>query len=276
MRKSRTAALFLVTPLVLLGFAGVSQAQLVLYDDFNTKPINPAKWFGTENSTGSLSPDTEEARKIAKGQLEMDLTMYGRTDSNTGVAGNATHNLHHTNPSAVTTIQADVTIKSVAVVACASNPSPTRARGQMGGAFFNDGTSPGAGNRTGDIFAGIQKVRDTSLGDRTELYIARCTNSGCTANTTLTSTLFTAVWVTGVADTQRLQWDQPNHRFVYTLNPSGLSSETKTLSYSVSDSSPAGSNNKLIGVANSAANCLSGPRTSSSMKALFDNVMVNP
>ena len=276
MRKAITVALLLIVPLVLLGFAGASQAQLVLYDDFNVKPINPAKWFGTEGSRGSFSPDTEEARKIANGQLEMDLTMYGRTDSDTGVAGNASQNLNHTNPSVVTTIQADVTVKSVAVVACASNPSPTRARAGMDGGFFNDGTSPGAGNRIGDIFAGIQKVRDTSLGDRTELFIARCTDSGCSSNTTLTSTLFTAVWATGVADTERLQWDKPNKQFIYTLNPGGPSQETRTLSYTVSDTNAAVLNFKTLYVSNSAANCLSGPRTSASLKVLYDNVMVNP
>ena len=276
MRKPLTVALLLVVPLVLLGFAGLSQAQLVLYDDFNVKPINPAKWFGTEGSTGLLSPNTEGRRELAFGELRMDLVMYGRTDSDIGVAGNATNALNHTNPSAVTTIQADVLMSNVELVACAPNTSPTRAQAGINGFFFNDGTSPGAGNRTGDISAGIQKVQDTKLGDQTELFIARCTNSDCSAITTLASTVFTAAWVMRVVDTVRLQWDQPNQQFVYTLNPAGPSPETKTLSYTVTDTNPAVVSIKALSVSNSAANCLSGPRTSSYIKAYFDNVMVNP
>ena len=46
MRKPLTAALLLVIPLVLLAFAGASQAQLVLYDDFNVKPHQPRQMVG--------------------------------------------------------------------------------------------------------------------------------------------------------------------------------------------------------------------------------------
>ncbi len=117
-RKPLMAAVLLIVPVLLLGFSGVSQA-LTLYDDFNVKPINPAKWSGSEGSAGPAAPNTESARKLAKQQLYITLTTWGRTDSNTGNAGSQSNRLGVTNPGPVTTIQADVTVKSAKVVGCA-------------------------------------------------------------------------------------------------------------------------------------------------------------
>jgi hypothetical protein len=276
MRKPITVALLLIVPLVLLGLAGVSQAQLVLYDNFNVKPINPAKWSGSEGSAGPAAPNTESARKLAKQQLYIALTTWGRTDSNTGDAGNQSNRLGVTNPVPITTIQADVTVKSVKVVGCTANTTATRSRAQINGGFFNDGTSPGAGDRTGDIIATIQSVRDTHFGDRIEAVISRCTNGACSTVSTLAFQVFNANWTQGVADTLRLQWDPANDRFIYTVNPGGVN-EIITLSYTVPDANPAVVNFKQPAVLNSVASCMGpAPRASATMKALFDNVMINP
>ena len=275
MRKLFTVALLLIIPLVLLGFSGMSQA-LTLYDDFNVKPINPAKWTGSEGSAGPAAPNTESARKLAKQQLYITLTTWGRTDSNTGNAGNQSNRLAVTNPVPVTSIQADVTVKSAKVVGCAVNTTSTRARAQVLGSFFNDGTSPGAGDRTGDILVGIQSHRDTLTGDEIVAFINRCTNAGCTTFTTSSSVVFTASWVQGAANTLRVQWDKPNKQFIYTLNPGG-SQEQHILTYAFSDTDGPVVDFKQVGANNSAASCLGpAPRTRATMKALFDNVMLNP
>jgi hypothetical protein len=275
MRKSFTVALLLVVPLVLLGFLGVSQA-LMLYDDFNVKPINPAKWTGSEGNAGPAAPNTETARKLAGKKLYISLTTWGRTDSNTGTAGNQSNRLSVTNPVPVTTIQADVTVKSVKVVGCTANTTPTRSRAQVLGGFFNDGTSPGAGDRTGDILAGIQSTRDTLVGNPIEAFITRCTNAGCTTSTTVFFVTFTASWVQGVSNTMSVQWDKPNKQFIYTLNPGG-SQEQHILAYTFSDANPPVVDFKQVAAGNSAASCLGpAPRAYATMKALFDNVMLNP
>jgi hypothetical protein len=276
MRKPLIVTALLIVSLMLLGFAGVSQAQLVLYDDFNVKPINPAKWSGSAGSAGPAAPNTESARKLAAKQLYIALTLWGRTDSNTGNAGVQSNRLDVTNPVPVTAIQADVTVKSVKVVGCAANPTATRARAQIVGGFFNDGTSPGAGDRTGDIIAGTQSVRDTLFGDRIEAFINRCTNATCTTFTGLAFQVFTATWTQGVADTLRLEWDPANDRFIHTVNPGGVN-EIITLTYTVPDANAPVANFKQVAAGNSAASCLGpAPRTSATMKALFDNVMLNP
>ena len=275
MRKPLTVALLLVIPLVSLGFAGASQAQLVLYDDFNKGPINPAKWSGGEGSSGPLAPNDETARKIAGKQLEIDLATWGRTDSNIGSTG-AGSNLSVTNPGPVTTIQADVTVKSATVVGCAANTTRTAARASIAGGFFNDGTSPGPGDRTGDIFVGIQSVRNTITGDRIHAFVDRCTNANCTTFVTPFFVVFTASWVQGVANTLSVQWDKPNKQFIFTVNPGG-SQEQHIFTYAFSDTNGPVVDFKNVQVDNSAASCLGpAPRASAAMKALFDNVMLNP
>jgi len=275
MRKPFIAAALLLVPSLLLGFVGVSQA-LTLYDDFNKKPINPAKWSGSEGSAGPAAPNTEAARKLAGKRLSISLTGWGRTDSNTGNGGSQSNRLGVTNPGPVTTIQADVTVKKATVVGCSANTTSTRARAQVIGGFFNDGTSTGPGDRTGDIYAGIQSTRDSLLGNPIEAFINRCTNANCSTFTTASAVNFTATWVQGVANTLSVQWDKPNKRFIYTLNPGG-SQEQHILTYTLSDANAPVVDFKQLSATNSAASCTGpAPRTYAIMQALFDNVMVNP
>jgi hypothetical protein len=205
----------------------------------------------------------------------MDLTSYGRTDSNSGRSGTA-ESLRVTNPVPITTWQADVTVKSVEVVGCAANPTSTYSKAQLFGGFFNDGTSPGPGDRTGDIFAIIAASMDTITGDRIEAFFNRCTNANCTTVIAGGSHVFSTKWTKGVANTLSIQWDQPNHRFIFTVNP-GPNQEQVALPYTFPDTNPPVLNFKDLDVANGPASCM-GPslRTSATMKALFDNVMVNP
>lgn len=66
-------------------------------------------------------------------------------------------------------------------------------------------------------------------------------------------------------------------QFVFNLNPSGPSPETRTLSYTVSDTTAPVLNFRHLSAANTPVNCMApAPRGSATMKALFDNVMVNP
>ena len=77
----------------------------------------------------------------------------------------------------------------------------------------------------------------------------------------------------GVANTLIVQWDKPNKQFIHTLN----GSEQHILTYTFSDSAPPVVDFKQLAANNSAASCLGpAPRASAILKALFDNVMLNP
>jgi hypothetical protein len=271
----RAAVVVAVTALVLVGVPGLGQAQLVLYDDFKGRLIDPDRWSGNERNTGLIAPNTETSRSISGGKLEILLTNYGRTNSDAGAGGTASSALQHTNPAVVTTLEAAVTVKKVEVQGCAANSTATRARAGLVWALFNDGTSPALGDRTGDVFAGIQSVRDSISGDRIEAFINRCTNATCTTFVTLNFHAFAASWTTGIADTLRMQWDPGNDQVVFTLNPGAPGEESTVLGYGLSDAAPPVVAFAQLQAANSVASCTAGRRRAS-MTAIFDNVGVNP
>jgi len=275
MRKPITVALLLILPLMLLGLASISQG-LTLYDNFKGPDIDPAKWTGSEGSAGPTAPNTATARKIAGKVLRISLTTWGKTDSDSGTAGSQSTRLAVTNPAPITIFQADVTVQNARVVGCAANVSSSRARAQVIGAFFNDGTSSGAGDRTGDILAGMQSHRDSILGDQILAFITRCTNASCSTSATLFFVTFAASWVQNVANTMKTEWDPGGNQFIYTLNP-GPGQEQHSLGYAFSDSNPPVLDFKQLAASNSAASCLPpANRGVATMRAVFDNVMVNP
>jgi hypothetical protein len=168
-----------------------------------------------------------------------------------------------------------VTIKSPFVQGCPSNTTPTRARAQIIGSFFNDGTSPGPGDRTGDIAAGIHKVKDSLSGNVIEGFLLRCTNADCTSVTTIVSRSFAASWAVGVPDTLHLQWDAPSNQYVYSVNPGTPNEETVVIPYAFSDGTPAAAPFRSLRAHNTVASCMAGQKKAS-ISALFDDVFVNP
>lgn len=274
-RTIPATAVVAVAALLLVGVPRLGQAQLVVYDDFKGKQIDPSKWQGSEGGTAPGASHTDTARRIHGNQLELSLTSWGKTDSDVGNAGTVSQRLGVTDPASVTTLQAEVVVKRATVNGCAANSTATRARAQLVGGFFSDGTSPSAGNRIGDILAGIQKVRDSIAGDVIEAFVQRCINSTCGTLTTLNFYTFATSWVMEHADTLRLAWDPGTDQFHFAVNPGTPLEESVSLPYTVSDTNPPVVNFKILAIGNSEASCTEG-RTSASMEARFDNVMVNP
>jgi hypothetical protein len=165
-----------------------------------------------------------------------------------------------------------VAVKSIAAIDCPANPASTFTSALVIGAWFNDGTSPnpGGGDRTGDINAGIEKAMSSKLGTFIAAFVTRCTNASCSTRDSVGFHTFTTALTKDALDTLRIQWDQPNHRFIFSVNQ-----EQTVLGYTVSDTHAAVLNFKNIGIESFAANCTT-QRTVASAKVLFDNVMVNP
>jgi hypothetical protein len=70
-----------------------------------------------------------------------------------------------------------------------------------------------------------------------------------------------------------VQWDQPNHRFIFTLVRTGANAGTwqQRIVYSLSDTTPAASGYKSVGVRMVPANC-TAQGISTDFQAKFDNV----
>lgn len=272
--RRTTIAMVLVGVCAALALASdVRATELALYDDFSGPEISPDKWGGFEGFTGSFDPNTEAKRFIQFGKLHVDLTTYGGVaSSSNGLVGR--FGLVVANPAPITAIEASVTVKRASFQDCADNPTPSRAIARIIGAFFNDGSSTGPSDRTGNILAGIQKHLDLN-GNHFVAFVDRCPDAGCPTSTTLSSFAFTTTWTPGRADTLRLEWDPTVNRFLFTLNAGTSREESTGLTYTVSDSLPPVINFKQLVVQNRGANCLSG-RMKVVMEALFDNVKLNP
>jgi len=259
---------------LLIGFRGIPAAQLRLYDDFSANSIDPDKWHGVEGSGGqSLSPNTEITRRITANQLELHLTSYGATTSNsgTGLAGN--NRLRLNDPNAVTTIQVDMVVMESLRQDCPANGTPTRTRTMVNGAFFNDGASTGPADRTGDVVARIDKQADRA-GHIIAAVILRCEDPECDTTSTLNFRIFARHWTIGASDTLKLEWQPNAHQFLAAVNPGSTREEIAILPYAVSDLNPAAFAFKELRIQNQVANCTS-ERMKGSIRARFNNVMVN-
>ena len=263
---------------VIAVFIGVSHAQLVLYDDFAAPRIDPEKWRGTEGFSPSGNPNMEALRHIQNGQLRVLLNTSGETYANSG-SQSGRFGVEVRDGGAVTAMQAKVTVKNAVAEACTANSSATsRARAQLFGFFFNDGSSSGLGDGTGDISAGIQLQRDSKSGDQIIAFVNRCDDFGCTLVSSVTSSVtFTASWTINQPVTLQIVWDSANHRFRFKAIPNTGAAEAKDISYAglLPGTAPSRRvDDKRLVASNSVANCVAG-RREASMEVLFDTVKLN-
>jgi hypothetical protein len=151
--------------------------------------------------------------------------------------------LRFTNPISITAIGATFTVdKKLTVIPCnANNVGATTQAGptHISLARFNDGSSTGPGDRTGDIEGVIAARRNGSSMDaegvlRVDGSIVRSTTANGNFNSTLGSVTLGMV-NTGHAFTVVMVWDKPNKQFLFSLN-GGI---PQAVAYSASDSAEA-------------------------------------
>src|SRR5439155_25918213 len=82
-------------------------------------------------------------------------------------------------------------VRSMKLTGCAANSMPSRIPPVRIVLFiFNDGSSTGPGDRSGDHFGTIQAVRDSDTADppgrlRVEAFVSRCSDPLCNNSTTV-------------------------------------------------------------------------------------------
>jgi hypothetical protein len=261
--------------LVLLTFAlsKAGVAQLVLYDNFNSKQIDPSKWNGWQ----FFDPDVRDATRQLVGEeenrrLRLSQTAYSATIDDSGGSGGI-FGLAFPVPSAITEVSFDLTVTRAVAVSCNSNPAGQIVTGaEFRGRFFNTETSPTS--QLGDVETVIGANRNaTDTGPAMEVigFSQRCDDDFCGARTSLGFQRLGFIQP-GSTNTLHIKWDQPNHRFIFQLNhqPPVFSP------YTVSDSAPPNVASKAIDLARVVPHCTTTPRPFASIDALFDNVQVNP
>ena len=248
----------------------VALEPLLLYDHFNAPEIDPGKWIGTESFAAPLNPNTQASRLVKGKALNVKLTTYGNTNSNSG-RQTGRFGLLVRNPGAITAMEATVTVLKAEVQDCANNTETSRARTSLSGTFFNDGSSTGPSDRTGNIGATIQKLLDAKGNRIFFASIFRCSDPACNSAPDLVSHVFESTWTLRRADTLRLELDRDGTRFLYTVNPDTPDEQTAALSYTQTDTLPPLLEFKGIRAVNSAANC-TDDRKKVSIDAKFDDV----
>jgi hypothetical protein len=152
-----TRALMLVT-VVLTG--ATAAAQLVLYDDFSAKRLDPGKWIGVPSSvSGDGDVDRREvsvglAGLGASRGLHISQTMYSTTAINTGSGGSG-FGLGFANASKLTAVSFSMTINDGQSLGCGANAAFVVAG--FSADFFNPNPSPDGA--TGDITVSIAASR---------------------------------------------------------------------------------------------------------------------
>jgi hypothetical protein len=253
-----------------LAKAGVS--QLVLYDDFQSRRIDPSKWTGWQ----FFDPDVREAVRQLVGEeenrrLRLSYTTYSATTDDSGGSGGG-FGLAFPVPSAITETSFTAVVQRAEAVGCTSNPSLTVTDVELRGNFFNMESSPTS--QVGDVVAVIGISRTpTDVGGALTVagFYSRCDDQFCGSQTPLDYRVLGSVQP-GAASTLRIKWDQPNHQFIFQLN-GGAEVVSR---YTVSDTTPAVFPYKAIELARVVPHCTTTPRPFTSIDAFVSNVYVNP
>jgi hypothetical protein len=274
--KKTLKIIFIVSASVLLlltvTFSRAGINQLVLYDNFVSRTINPAKWTGWQ----FFDPDIREAGRQLTGEdenhrLRLFLTAYSATSDDFGASGGA-FGLMFPVPSAITQVAFNVVVNRATAVACASNSSLDVIDAEFRGNFFNMDNS--TTSQIGDVVADINVSRTPQDSNGT-LTVAgfynRCEDQFCGSQSNLDFRVLGYVQP-GAVSLLRIKWDHPNHRFIFQLN-----GQPEVVSpYTVPDSTPAFTSFKAIGISRVVPHCTTAPRPFTSMDASVDNVYVNP
>src|SRR5262249_33066036 len=248
-----------------------TRSQAFIFDGFNGPLINHTIWHGFEGFSSGVA-DTEALRTLKNGQLDLALRSFGATSSNSG-ASNGRFGLSLNNPGGLSLLFVQVTVHQFIDQACAANPTSTRPRARVIASFFNDGSSTGAGDETGDILGIIQMVQDSNSGPEISMDVVRCSDPKCNNSTDVGTGFFTFVkkWALDVPHTLLLFWDNPNNQITGIVDFNTAGQEQHSISYApLSDGAAPGFDFKDFRIQNFIANCTPGA-VEGSMGAFLEN-----
>lgn len=269
---------------LLAGLAGSAHAQFVLYDDFSSGTIDPAKWQGSSVEGSTAAPTGRALRIVENGALRLALTSWGDDTSDTGsVVSRERLSIRQLGTLGgtgfITGMRATVTVLDVAVQDCAANSgNATNSLAQLLGWFFNDG-SGGPGDRTGNVIAGLQLTQSRDGAKRVTPLLQRCLDAACNtaSNNSLVPNPFSATWALNTPLILEVVWVPANGRFRYTVtNPATLASETRDGVYQgtfTNAGPPTVGGFNALDVRHNVENC-SAARQRLRIDTLFDNVQV--
>jgi hypothetical protein len=259
------AVLFTLLGMLALKAQAQQDSGLVpVYDDFNSKWLDPNKWQPINPSCwGNV---LECVREVRNGKLRLAARNFGATDSDSGIQWSETE-VNFINPNAVTSVTADVNVRSFSGIGCLTNSTDwTHTQVQIDGNFFN----AGAGDPSDDISAllifWVDTTNPKTMG--VSVYWGRPWPLG-------TDVPF-ASYPIGTEVTATLKWDKANHQFIATTKAKGENGKGSqlVLPYSFPDTALPANPLKSLQASQHTLNCTSA-KTYGQVEATFDNVIIN-
>lgn len=243
-----------------LPFAATGAEGYASWDNFDgATRIDPARWIEGDERIG-----------VEGGKLRIVKRARGSQSGNNGVF----HDLVAVDlvpRTAITRMQAKVTVGAVEVTGCAANPVPSRAIGGLAGQYFNAGAAaPKSAYDDVGAFLAVGMASDAPGVIQVVGGIYQC-KADCEEAAVDLGTVPLGTAAPGETLTLTLDWDAAHHRFGFTR--AGL--PTTWVVYAVSDARPAFEPSRALTHDLSLANCLGGPRTEGLVDLKFDNVKVN-
>lgn len=263
--RIRVAGIFAVSILLLGAMLGqASDEPFDIYEDWSNPTIRSDRWRGYEDG------GQEIMREVKGGKLIMRYRREGTTSLDSG-STSSDNVLEVTNPALVDKMEADFRVRDLIVTGCAANAEPSRVRAarlRMG--LFNDGTSTGPGDRTGNHFAAIEASRTSNSTDapgilRIRGRLNRCSNSGCSSSTQVSFVALPQTVTLEQKFTLRMIWDAPNDQVLFGVD----TDPDVSLPYVVDDSAPVISDFAHIHIFHTTANCMAGPTVGDAETEVF-------
>jgi hypothetical protein len=249
-----------------------SSTNLVLYDNFDERFLDPSKWYGL---TAANDRTLEFVREIQDDRLRLAVRTYGATNSNQGNQFGQSE-LHFTNPASVRSIATEFAIRRASALGCPTNPGmPSGGGASIIGRFFNSGSGNVGDDvdvnlifgHSSDIPPGVAWVVVFMHWQGQYFYVG----PGGTISGQFVS--FGSINV-GQKVIAQLSWDQPRHQFVASFTDVVTGKVTQVLlPYTMPDTTPPASTDKVLAVRTSATNCV-GTQTFADMEATFDKVWI--
>jgi hypothetical protein len=264
-----------IAVLLTLALSKAGNAQLVLYDNFNSKQINPSKWVGAPTSLASDANRREVAVQLVgeeNRRLRISETVYSASTDDTGSGGDG-FGVSFASPERVTAVSFTLALNKDAVSSCTSYLSYGWAGAGFFGRYFNlNGAHDGP---LGDIAASVSVGRlsaDPPGSLSVSAAIVRCNDEtpSCDNQVTLSSQTLGYAQL-GSNNKLSVTWDRANHQFNFQLN----NDSPVPLAYVVADTFPPGLQDKSFWVAGNVPHCTTKPRPSAAIDAVFDNGYVN-
>jgi len=244
MRHNKWIAFLLFATLLGVMTEAASAQKPIPYDNFNHALLDPLKWTLPACSQAN-GQEMECVREIQDGQLHLAHRGFGNRDSDVGFQFGAA-SLYFIDPSSITSITTDLTVRSIQEVGCAANPE-FGASAHIDAIFFNTGT----GNSNDDVGGHIAMGRfvsdppgqltaygQISQGNNYFAYFALGTLP------------------VGTPVTMTLTWDQPRHQFLagWTNGTTHVKTQV-TMPYALPDGAPPANPYKTLTLNTFPSNC---------------------